>query len=890
MESQQDRYLKELQRMHEDEFTKSILKPLFEAMGYLRVDFNGGPLERGRDLIAQIKVPPKREPDVIYIQSKKIGNIQNAMASAKFSQLLHQLRQCCSEEVTTIDGAKLKADKIYLACPEQMTSRFLDEVSGQIFDSFGKTIMPYDGPRIIEDIKEYLPSLLSKLTCLDRDILRSGNEELVNKELLSALKSKKHISLDIFYSDLNFFVGSMDSNLLLHLKPQAKSSELIKDKTEWESTNSFIEHLSHVHGLEVSQKSTSEIEQIFQSQLDLYLSEENKEKMKLLEDIEQDLLSSIRKRREELGVLKNLVRQRNVDQTRHSETDLDKEDQISILSLIETTLEKHTFDVRTILKEIPKDDFFYPRVKDILDLITPLKKSNEKIEELKTSIAPEPKYIIDINTSEIIRKIEHDIKVYRDTVESINNGTCGVAQLKKFLRETEKTLTLIGLLNSPDSPLSDSIHFKHESNHQDRVSISPHDIFSTGHDIAVYGGAGVGKTTTLQAYVTFFSDSENRTLIYVPLNRLIQRYRNLYSESDVNVVRKNFIQKLLLISKNQDPTEENISTLNKLLTNETALILDGLDEIYNTLPYILDEISKFKRAFPHVQLIISSRDCVSYLNEINFLGITLLPFTPEQLRKFISGWLSDETKASKLIEAIDKKGLYEHIKTPLLATISCSLVERGIFAPSSEYEIYSERLNLLTGEYDDHKDIIRQTQSKEHLKLCARKAAFSMHEKKTRSVSKAELFQMVKTKMPKSFSESVIEQCLNELIDPCNLFIEDSLTGHFSFGHFRFQEHLASTELSTNRSIDLAELTVQDWWRGTLCLYSQANDIEHLFEEIYQKYSSIQKSKISLEAMIKHSRKDRRNDLRQVLKMYDMNDLDDRYLLGIDDDFLYSDF
>ena len=51
------------------------------------------------------------------------------------------------------------------------------------------------------------------------------------------------------------------------------------------------------------------------------------------------------------------------------------------------------------------------------------------------------------------------------------------------------------------------------------------------------------------------------------------------------------------------------------------------------------------------------------------------------------------------------KNLFEHIKTPLLATITCSLIEKGINAPSTENEIYSERLRLLTGEYDLHKNI-----------------------------------------------------------------------------------------------------------------------------------------------------------------------------------------
>lgn len=44
MESLNKQYIKALCELQEDKFTKDILKPLFESMGYERVDFNGGHL------------------------------------------------------------------------------------------------------------------------------------------------------------------------------------------------------------------------------------------------------------------------------------------------------------------------------------------------------------------------------------------------------------------------------------------------------------------------------------------------------------------------------------------------------------------------------------------------------------------------------------------------------------------------------------------------------------------------------------------------------------------------------------------------------------------------------------------------------------------------------
>ena len=45
-----DRILQAMQAMREDDFTKQVLMPLFRAMRYDSVIYNGGPDELGADL------------------------------------------------------------------------------------------------------------------------------------------------------------------------------------------------------------------------------------------------------------------------------------------------------------------------------------------------------------------------------------------------------------------------------------------------------------------------------------------------------------------------------------------------------------------------------------------------------------------------------------------------------------------------------------------------------------------------------------------------------------------------------------------------------------------------------------------------------------------------
>lgn len=69
-DTSQQVYLKAMQKMKEDDFSKYLIKPLFESMGFYRVDFYGGAYESGKDLIAFVEVPVNKTMSYA-IQSKK---------------------------------------------------------------------------------------------------------------------------------------------------------------------------------------------------------------------------------------------------------------------------------------------------------------------------------------------------------------------------------------------------------------------------------------------------------------------------------------------------------------------------------------------------------------------------------------------------------------------------------------------------------------------------------------------------------------------------------------------------------------------------------------------------------------------------------------------------
>lgn len=100
----------------------------------------------------------------------------------------------------------------------------------------------------------------------------------------------------------------------------------------------------------------------------------------------------------------------------------------------------------------------------------------------------------------------------------------------------------------------------------------------------------------------------------------------------------------------------------------------------------------------------------------------------------------------------------------------------------------------------------------------------------------------------------------------------DSISGTYSFGHLRYQEHLASLELQQNRSIEIFHYLKNDWWRGSLCLYAQCCDFQSLIEEFTHKYHNIGPALITLREMAKYRPERERKLVLQLIKDYERTD------------------
>lgn len=883
-DTSQQLYLKAMQKMKEDDFSKYLIKPLFESMGFYRVDFYGGPYESGKDLIAFVEVPVNKTLSYA-IQSKKIGEESNTSEKAILGELVFQLRQCFTNSIKLHNGEEIIPDQVYLASPYQISIRLIDEIHGMLKID-GKKIEVLDGPLIINLLKKYKPTLLEKLLSVDDIFSTQDTSQLCNIELMSALNQKDSIHELDCYSDLAFFMGTIDSNVLLNSRFTIKSEKFYVTQSKWEwFERTVYKPLKSLTTIEPLMQDAASVLRKYNNELSVFTSKQNREIKSGINQANQLLAGNISFIKEVISELDTSINNINTYKLENANFGIMINSLTFLKKCLETNFQEKfindftSFVSASKLQELAKVNArsLLPKIVECFKKAKTSQLQSTEIRKLKDEYKEEPKIEYEFNSELINSWLSERCKKYKFDIQAINSGDNSI-DIFRFLNDTQTTLNVLDILVNKleDSERVFSKEILMDSMGLiDGLSTSPFRLFDCQHDIAVYGSAGAGKTTTLQMYARKLELEGNRGYIYLPLNRFLNKVdMNIESKS------KNYdiLMSMILISKSLEPVRENIEKLEIHLRSKkrNKIILDGLDEAYVKFPGIIEAINSFKNKFDNIQLLISSRDCVSYLSEINFLGITLMPFSETQLYSFIQAWFKDKNQALSevMIENIKAKKISDIVRTPLLATLLCDLAEKGIDIPSSESEIFTKRLELLCGSYDTFKDIKRTKLSQSILIKASHKIAFAMHSKTLRAATKQELVSFLVHDSSFNYEESTCSLAVAELIDPCNILIFDPISETFSFGHLRYQEHLASLELMQNRSIEIIHYLKNDWWRGALCLYAQCCEFSILLEEFTLKYTNIKPALITLREMVKFRPEKERRHLNELIKNYEHSDDD----------------
>lgn len=140
-----------LRKLTEHDLTHAYLIPLFEALGYSRVEYHGGPNEMGKDLVLW-NHDCYGEIELTVAQIKKFRFTGRSADPNSFAGIVTQLSQAFQEPVPNVNGSKYLPDKVLLISPYTLNTRILQTHFAEFRSLRSTGLRILDGPKILNYI------------------------------------------------------------------------------------------------------------------------------------------------------------------------------------------------------------------------------------------------------------------------------------------------------------------------------------------------------------------------------------------------------------------------------------------------------------------------------------------------------------------------------------------------------------------------------------------------------------------------------------------------------------------------------------------------------------------------------------------------------------------
>lgn len=271
-----------------------------------------------------------------------------------------------------------------------------------------------------------------------------------------------------------------------------------------------------------------------------------------------------------------------------------------------------------------------------------------------------------------------------------------------------------------------------------------------------------------------------------------------------------------------------------------VLLLDGLDELEKqTRLDVAWFLRQFFTTYHEVPFVVSSRVAVwnqfpSILGDLAFLKYTLAPFTPLEVKIFVSRWEFLGEKSADQLSAliVSKPYLLNMAENPLILTIICFLyAQPKRVLPDHRVKFYSECVDALMEKWDNAKNVDRANKFETVDKVVMLSEVAYRHlvknEKGGEDIHRDEVldaFADVMRKMSRPVENR--QMVLDEIVQKAELLVEMP-PDQFKFPHRTFLEYFAALYFCKNHlHSELLDLYDADpgKWQETLLLFCGMNE------------------------------------------------------------------
>ena len=341
-----------------------------------------------------------------------------------------------------------------------------------------------------------------------------------------------------------------------------------------------------------------------------------------------------------------------------------------------------------------------------------------------------------------------------------------------------------------------------------KIEIS--EILKYKNNVAIYGGPGAGKSTSMKFLCQEIFSEKNISTVPIVI-----RFREIYPKwgekwSDELSISKKILNifGITLINQNtkdssginfQDYQRFSINLLNSL---KCTLILDGFDEISSIeqKDFITDEIRKLTLNLEEAKFIVTSRTGDFNVLLENTFKYEIAPLSDKQIKEFIFKWLENERQSNDLFNQIKNSPFNDTAVRPLTLGQLCNIYDSSPTKkiPEKPKSVYRLVLQLLLKHWSESRSIKRiskyanfEIDRKEEFLF---NLAYLLTVKYNTIKFNGEILKEVYHSLAPNFGlpANEVEIVLNELESHNGIFVQSGYDT-YEFSHLSLQEFLTAS-------------------------------------------------------------------------------------------------